>query len=94
MAADTAAIAIPSSVVDAKRRNARDARADGLFRWIVAAAGFFVLLTLTGAALSMLWGGREALSTFGFSFLWSTDWDAVTTSSARSCRSTARSSRR
>ena len=77
MAADTAAIAIPSSVVDAKRRNARDARADGLFRWIVAAAGFFVLLTLTGAALSMLWGGREAFSTFGFGFLFSTDWDAV-----------------
>jgi phosphate transport system permease protein len=77
MAADTAAIALPSSVVDAKRRNARDARADGLFRWLVAAAGFFVLLTLTGAALSMLWGGREAFSTFGFGFLWSTDWDAV-----------------
>jgi phosphate transport system permease protein len=77
MAADTAAIAIPSSVVDAKRRNARDARADGLFKWIVAAAGFFVLLALTGAALSMLWGGREAFSTFGFGFLFSTDWDAV-----------------
>ncbi len=36
-----------------------------------------MLLTLIGAALSMLWGGREAFSTFGFSFLWSTDWDAV-----------------
>src|SRR4051794_11721548 len=77
MAADTAAIALPSSVVDAKRRNARDARADGLFRWIVAAAGFFVLLALAGAALSMLWGGREAFSTFGINFLFSTDWDAV-----------------
>ena len=79
MAADSAAIAnaLPASVVDAKRRNARDARADGLFRWLVAAAGMFVLLTLTGAALSMLWGGREAFSTFGFGFLWSTDWDAV-----------------
>ena len=67
MAADSAAIAnaLPASVVDAKRRNARDARADGLFRWLVAAAGMFVLLTLTGAALSMLWGGREAFSTFG-----------------------------
>jgi phosphate transport system permease protein len=79
MAADSAALAnaLPASVVDAKRRNARDARADGLFRWIVAAAGFFVLLALTGAAVSMLWGGREAFSTFGFGFLFSTDWDAV-----------------
>jgi phosphate transport system permease protein len=25
----------------------------------------------------MLWGGREAFSTFGFSFFWSRDWDPV-----------------
>ena len=77
MAADTVAIALPTSVVDAERRNARDARADGLFRWVVAAAGMLVLLTPTGAALSMLWGGRLAFQTFGFEFLWSSDWDAV-----------------
>jgi phosphate transport system permease protein len=77
MAAETAALALPASVIDANRRNARDARADGLFKWIVAGAGFFVLLALAGAALSMLWGGREAFSTFGWRFLWSTDWDAV-----------------
>ena len=79
MAADSAALAtaLPASVIDANRRNQRDARADGIFKWIVAGAGFFVLLALAGAALSMLWGGREAFSTFGFGFLFSTDWDAV-----------------
>jgi len=79
MAADTAALAtaLPAAIVDANRRNRRDARADGAFRWIVASAGMFVLLALAGAALSMLWGGREAFSTFGFNFLFSTEWDAV-----------------
>jgi phosphate transport system permease protein len=79
MAADSAALAtaLPASIVDADRRNQRDARADGIFRWIVASAGFFVLLALAGAALSMLWGGREAFSTFGFHFLLSTEWNAV-----------------
>jgi len=73
----TLATALPAAVIDANRRNTRDARADGLFKWIVAGAGMFVLLALAGAALSMLWGGREAFSTFGINFLFSTDWDAV-----------------
>ena len=79
MAANSSAITttITAAIVDADRRNARDARADGAFRWIVTAAGIFVLLALAGAALSMLWGGREAFSTFGLGFLFSTEWDAV-----------------
>ena len=36
-----------------------------------------MLIALLGAAFSMLWGGREAFGTFGWSFLWSSDWDAV-----------------
>ncbi|GAB3728600.1 phosphate ABC transporter permease subunit PstC [Silanimonas algicola] len=52
-----------------------DARADRLFRWTVAAAGFFVLISLIGAALTMAWGGREAIGTFGWSFLSSDNWD-------------------
>ena len=55
----------------------RDVRADRVFRWIVAGAGMFVLLSLTAAALSMLWGGREAFQTFGWGFFTSTDWDPV-----------------
>jgi phosphate transport system permease protein len=58
-------------------RSARDARGDRWFRWLVAAAGFFVLLVLLSAALSMLWGGREAFQTFGWKFLISTEWDPV-----------------
>jgi phosphate transport system permease protein len=79
MAANSSAItaSLNTAVVDAGRRDVRDARADGLFRWIVAAAGMLVLAALVGTALSMLWGGREAFDTFGFGFLFSTEWDAV-----------------
>jgi phosphate transport system permease protein len=77
MAASSSALSNATIDSPAQRRSTRDARADGLFRWIVASAGLFVLLALLGAALSMLWGGREAFSTFGFGFLTSTDWDAV-----------------
>jgi phosphate transport system permease protein len=43
----------------------------------MGAAGLFVLLSLAGAALSMLWGGREAFATFGWGFFTSTEWDPV-----------------
>lgn len=55
----------------------RDQRNDRLFRLGVAACALFVLIALLGAALSMLWGGREAFATFGWRFIWSSDWDAV-----------------
>ena len=67
----------PAPAAACDRRNLRDARADRAFHWLVSGAGIFVLLALGGAALSMLWGGRDALSTFGFGFLFSTEWDAV-----------------
>ena len=67
--------AVPVEAVD--ERAVRDARGDRVFRWIVASAGLFVLVSLTGAAFSMFWGGREAFATFGPSFLWSTEWDPV-----------------
>jgi len=60
---------------DARTRG--DGRADRLFRWTVTAAGIFVLVSLSAAALSMLWGGREAFHTFGWKFFTSTDWDPV-----------------
>jgi phosphate transport system permease protein len=56
-------------------RATRDARADRAFSGVVAAAGYFVLLSLVGAALSMFWGGREAFATFGLDFFTSTTWD-------------------
>jgi hypothetical protein len=49
MAANSAITAsLTTAVVDAGRRDVRDARADGIFRWIVAAAGMLVLAALVG----------------------------------------------
>jgi len=42
----------------AKPRASNSNGADRLFRWTVTAAGIFVLVSLSAAALSMLWGGR------------------------------------
>jgi phosphate transport system permease protein len=61
----------------ADARNSRDALADRGFRWLVTGAGGLVLLVLGAAALSMLWGGREAFAKFGIGFLWSNTWDPV-----------------
>jgi phosphate transport system permease protein len=63
--------------VDLAARAHRDAAAERLFKGIVAGAGWLVLIVLIAAALSMLWGGREAFSTFGWSFLTSSEWDPV-----------------
>ncbi|TLY51996.1 MAG: phosphate ABC transporter permease subunit PstC [Gammaproteobacteria bacterium] len=70
------ATAITLSQVDEQRARA-DARADAVFRLVVRGAGLFVLAALAGVALTTLWGGSEALSTFGFGFLTSTEWDTV-----------------
>nr|WP_308423899.1 phosphate ABC transporter permease subunit PstC [Arenimonas soli] len=45
---------------------------------MVTLAGWFVLAALGLAALSMLWGGREAFMEFGPGFLTSTAWNPVT----------------
>jgi phosphate transport system permease protein len=59
------------------RRDVIDTRVDRGFRWLVTGAGILVLLSLTAAALSMLWGGREAFEKFGLAFLWRDAWDPV-----------------
>ncbi|RMH92960.1 phosphate ABC transporter permease subunit PstC [Lysobacter pythonis] len=58
-------------------RDAKDARNDSTFRWLLTAASIFVLFTLAAAALSMLWGGREVLSSEGWRFFTSSDWNPV-----------------
>lgn len=55
----------------------RDQRNDRWFRLAMMSCGLFVLVALLAAALSMLWGAREAFSTFGWHFIWSSDWDPV-----------------
>lgn len=58
-------------------RDVKDGRADLGFRWLVTGAGLLVLVSLAGAALSMLWGGRAAFEKFGIAFLWRDVWDPV-----------------
>ena len=70
------ATALPASLTDV--RTAKDARADRLFRLTLTGAGMFVLISLIAAAVSMLWGGREALQTFGLGFFTSTEWNVGT----------------
>src|SRR5579863_7683135 len=60
-----------------RQRRLPDELADRLFWFAAAGAAVFVLVILSGAALSMLWGGRLAFQTFGWRFFVSTDWDAV-----------------
>ncbi len=68
--------ASPPNPVD--RPHLADAFRDWAFRNIVTLAGWFVLVALGLAALSMLWGGREAFMEFGPGFLTSTAWNPVT----------------
>ena len=63
--------------IDLGARARRDAMADRVFRGLFAGAGWLVLIVLIAAAASMLWGGKDAFTTFGWSFLTSTEWDAV-----------------
>ena len=59
------------------KRDAQDARHDRQFRWLLTATAVFVLVTLAGAALSMLWGGRSVLASEGLDFFFSTEWNPV-----------------
>jgi phosphate transport system permease protein len=53
------------------------AGADRLFGLVTAGAAWLVLILLGAVALSMAWGGRLAFETFGWSFVTSSEWDAV-----------------
>ncbi len=55
----------------------RDELQDKGFSYLLAFTAFFVLIALAGAALSMLWGGREVLAQEGWSFFFSTEWNPV-----------------
>ena len=58
-------------------RDRIDARHDRVFKAAVTLVALFVLFSLAGAALSMLWGGRSVLASEGLSFFYSTDWNPV-----------------
>ena len=69
------AAALPAAA--SSTRDARPTRNDRIFRWVLTATVVFVLVSLATAALSMLWGGRDALQTQGLSFFYSTEWNPV-----------------
>ncbi len=69
------AISLPDTSGSA--RDLRDARNDRIFRWLLTATVGLVLVALAGAALSMLWGGREALASQGLGFFFSSEWNPV-----------------
>jgi len=66
---------IAATAIPAADHSRRDARADRAFAGVAAGAALFVLVALAGAAVSMAWGGREALLTFGWDFISSSTWD-------------------
>ena len=70
-------LATEFSLPNHARRDLADARHDRQFRWLLTACAVFVLVTLAGAALSMLWGGRSVLMHEGLGFFFSTDWNPV-----------------
>ncbi|HET9018624.1 MAG TPA: phosphate ABC transporter permease subunit PstC [Acetobacteraceae bacterium] len=72
-AADTGAVAVPAP----RRRAARAAAGDGVFRLLAGGAALLVLVLLGMIALSMLVGGWPAFRTFGWHFFASTEWDPV-----------------
>ncbi len=63
----------PSRPVKARRRGV----GDPAFRILVAAAAFFVLLSLGAAALSMFVGGLPAFRKFGLAFIYTSEWNPV-----------------
>ena len=58
-------------------KSRRDELQDKGFSSLLAFTAFFVLIALAGAALSMLWGGREVLAQEGWGFFFSTEWNPV-----------------
>ena len=66
-----------AAVLPVSARDVADARNDTRFRWLLTATAVFVLVTLAGTALSMLWGGRSVLASEGLDFFFSSDWNPV-----------------
>ena len=68
--------ALPNAAAPSAR-DMRDTRNDVVFRYVVAGTAMLVMVALAGAALSMLWGGRDVLASQGLSFFTSTEWNPV-----------------
>ena len=62
---------------------------DIIFSALVRLAALITLLLLGGIIVSLIFASRPSMQKFGFAFLWTKEWDAPASSSARWCRSTA-----
>ncbi|MEO8101631.1 MAG: phosphate ABC transporter permease subunit PstC [Betaproteobacteria bacterium] len=51
---------------------------DQLFRFSTQGFALFVLITLAGIVISLIYGAWPAIQAFGFGFLFSADWNPVT----------------
>ena len=67
----------PTTPSGASLRDGHDTRNDRLFRLVLGATVAVVLVALAGAALSMLWGGRQALQLAGLDVFFTADWNPV-----------------
>jgi phosphate transport system permease protein len=63
--------------VAARARSGTSGLGDRIFAGVSRSMAILVFAILSGAALAMLWGGMLAFRTFGFKFIYSSDWDAV-----------------
>lgn len=60
---------------DAKNTQSRGVLLDGLFANATRLMAFFVFILLAAILLSLLWESRNSIYKWGFSFLWTNDWD-------------------
>jgi phosphate transport system permease protein len=70
---DTTSLAERLRIVD--QRASSDQLKDNLFKWVLASAGFFVLLSLLGAMFVMFQGGEAAIAKEGWKFITTDYWD-------------------
>ncbi len=68
---------VSDTVLDRANALARFRTGDQVFRGLTFGAAVTVLLLLGGVIISLVWGALPAIRTFGFGFLFSTDWDPV-----------------
>jgi len=69
-------VAAPAGVPPVNRQSA-SGFGDKLFAGACTGAGILVLILLGAIIVELFIGGLPAFRQFGFSFLWSTDWDPV-----------------
>src|SRR6185503_3242796 len=51
--------------------------ADKAFEWLTRSFAFLVFSILVAILVSLVIGSQQTLEKYGFSFMWSTDWDPV-----------------